>query len=192
MITIHTRLDARIYARDGGGQDRIRYTWAVGPLNLLHAAEKLPEHRAGMVQGYGNIGCGGSWLQIGDQRIDDADLPETLTESRDLLQRVESGRYAADLRAMHASMAESDAAETERMTEQTAREMADLAVSQQQAEADERAAELATDASARAAWHAQQAAEQQQTAAQRLAIDQRQAQRDISRNTRRDWRRAGC
>ena len=192
MITIHTHLDARIYASSGGGQDCIRYTWADGPLNLLHAAQKLPEHRASNIRGFGNIGCGRSWLQIGEQRIDDLDLPSTLAEARDLLQRVESGQYAADLRATAAAIAESAAAEAAHQAEQMAREMADMSAAHKRADDEARAADAAADAAARAAWAAQQAADEEMAADRRLAIAHRQAQRDIARNMRRDWRRAGC
>ena len=63
-ITIRTHLDAGISASQGGGRIRIQHTLAAGPLNLLRAARRLPEHRAMMTRAYGNIGCGASWLQI--------------------------------------------------------------------------------------------------------------------------------
>jgi hypothetical protein len=82
--------------RDGGGDVRIHHQWAAGPLNLLRAARLLPEHEDQMVSSYGNIGCGGSWLQIGDVRIDSMDLPATMAGARTLLERMQSGAYVAE------------------------------------------------------------------------------------------------
>lgn len=73
-ITIKTRLDAGIYKSQGGGECRTHHTFATGPRNLLRAIRTLREHRREMEIGYGNIGCGGSWLEIDGVRIDDLDL----------------------------------------------------------------------------------------------------------------------
>lgn len=73
-ISIRTHLDSGIYASQGGGQTIVHYRWNAGPLNLLKAAAKMSEHRKHMVQCYGNIGCGRSWLYIGDVAMDEEDI----------------------------------------------------------------------------------------------------------------------
>ena len=73
-ITIHTRLDDGIYASSGGGKDIVHYEWTTGPRNLMSAIAVLTEHRQSMTLGYGNIGCGGSWLEIDGEHIDHIDL----------------------------------------------------------------------------------------------------------------------
>lgn len=119
-ITIKTHLDARISRRCGGGETRVRYEWTTGPRNLLRAAEMLRIHRKKMEIGYGNIGCGRSWLEIDGVEIDDLDLghldyPEEETwamprqtrtqKAAKLIAQVRSGGYAplqADVRAYRA------------------------------------------------------------------------------------------
>jgi hypothetical protein len=108
-ITIKTRLDATIYRSCGGGETRVHYEWATGPRNLLRAAETLRIHRKKMEVGYGNIGCGRSWLEIDGVEIDDLDLghldyPEEETwamprqtrtqKASELIAQVRSGEYA--------------------------------------------------------------------------------------------------
>lgn len=73
-ITIKTHLHEGIYKSSGGGETRTHYEWTTGPRNLLKAVNTLHEHRADMVRGYGNIGCGGSWLEIDGVVIDRFDI----------------------------------------------------------------------------------------------------------------------
>ena len=101
-IEIRTHLDAGIYASEGGGETRTHYSANAGPLNLLRLARKLGEYVAHMEVCYGNIGCGRSWLRIGDQRVQQSDLPETLLDARTLLAEVSSGAYADRLDAQAA------------------------------------------------------------------------------------------
>ncbi|MFM6986614.1 MAG: hypothetical protein ACKOXG_10855 [Arenimonas sp.] len=75
-IIIKTRLNAGIYKSCGGGETRVHYEWATGPRNLLKAIAKLGEHRKAMRDGYGNIGCGSSWMEIDGVEVDQFDLDE--------------------------------------------------------------------------------------------------------------------
>ena len=81
-IELCTRLAAGIYASSGGGMLRVHDTWTVGPINLRKAVTRLASHRKEMVERFGNLGCGSSWLRIGGRRIDDADI-EYYSESED-------------------------------------------------------------------------------------------------------------
>lgn len=191
-ITIVSAISAGIYASHGGGTTQARHTWPAGPLNLLRAAQLLPEHQRRMNASYGNIGHAGSWVQIDDQRIDPMDLPATMAEARDLLARVQSGAYAAWLVTLAQYAAEEAARQQARDAERAADEMAQMAALAARIEAEERAAGDAQAAIDAAAWQAQQQAEAEAAAAQRAAIAQRQAARDTARSMRRDWRRAGC
>lgn len=74
MITIKTHLDAGIYRSSGGGETRTHYSYNTGPRNLLAAIDQLHEHRREMEQGFGNIGCGRSWLEIDGVEISRYDL----------------------------------------------------------------------------------------------------------------------
>ena len=64
QITLHTQLNSGIYKSCGGGQNVIVSSWNCGPANLLKALNALHEERQSNVRGYGNIGCGKSWLEI--------------------------------------------------------------------------------------------------------------------------------
>ncbi|MHB1441081.1 MAG: hypothetical protein ACYCSO_10165 [Cuniculiplasma sp.] len=64
QITLHTRLNSGIYKSHGGGQDVTVSNWNCGPANLLKALDSLYEERQSNIRGYGNIGCGSSWLEI--------------------------------------------------------------------------------------------------------------------------------
>lgn len=75
-ITIKTRLNSGIYKSNGGGETRTHYSYAVGPRNLLKAIDQLHAHRKEMRNGYGNIGCGMSWLEIDGVEVDDYELNE--------------------------------------------------------------------------------------------------------------------
>lgn len=77
-ITIKTRLHEGIYKSDGGGEVRIKYEFATGPRNLLKAIKTLHEHRGTMARGFGNIGCGVSWLEIDGQQIEGVDLDDVM------------------------------------------------------------------------------------------------------------------
>lgn len=110
-ITIKTHLDSGIYKSCGGGETRSHYEFSTGPRNLLKAINTLYEHRKSMERGYGNIGCGSSWLEIDGKIIhrydleyvarDDAeayghDTPASLVKSRtqkarELLAEVSAG-----------------------------------------------------------------------------------------------------
>jgi hypothetical protein len=81
-IELCTRLAAGIYASSGGGVVRVHDTWAVGPINLRKAVKRLASHRKEMVERFGNLGCGSSWLRMGGRRIDNADI-EYYSESED-------------------------------------------------------------------------------------------------------------
>jgi hypothetical protein len=63
-ITIKTRLHDGIYASSGGGKTITHYVYNVGPKNLLKAVKDLREHRASMRRSFGDIGCGGSWIEF--------------------------------------------------------------------------------------------------------------------------------
>jgi hypothetical protein len=73
-ITLHTRLHSGIYESQGGGLDRVINEWNLGPLNLLKAIKSLYDERQSNLLGYGNIGCGYSWLEINGNRFDENDL----------------------------------------------------------------------------------------------------------------------
>jgi hypothetical protein len=90
-ITIKTRLHNGIYASSGGGKTIIHYVYNVGPKNLLMAVKQLHEHRASMSRSYGNIGCGGSWIEIDGLRIDNSELPENMKDARQLIDDINSG-----------------------------------------------------------------------------------------------------
>ena len=74
QITLHTRLNSSIYESHGGGQDVIVDTWNIGPANLLKAVDALREKIRSNIRGYGNIGCGRSWLEIDGESFDPFEL----------------------------------------------------------------------------------------------------------------------
>lgn len=88
-ITLHTRLNSGIYKSCGGGEDRIVGTWNCGPANLLKALDALHEERQSNIRGYGNIGCGRSWLEIdgeffdADQLVDEIQSEQFIREDKD-------------------------------------------------------------------------------------------------------------
>lgn len=71
-ITLHTRLDEGIYASAGGGVDRIVTEWKRGPLNLLKAIAALHKERQANKNKFGTVGCGGSWLELDGERMDNS------------------------------------------------------------------------------------------------------------------------
>lgn len=79
-ITIKTRLDSGIYKSSGGGETCTHYEFATGPRNLLKAIVTLGEHSKDMERGYGNIGCGRSWLEIDGQAIHRYDLEDVMRD----------------------------------------------------------------------------------------------------------------
>lgn len=122
-IAIKTRLHSGIYKSSGGGETRTHYTWATGPRNLLTAIATLAEHRKAMREGYGNVGCGSTWLEIDGVEVEDNDLREAATDDRELFKgceyvtiesrtekarqliaRVQSGTYAEDCAAVRAAI----------------------------------------------------------------------------------------
>ena len=126
-ITIHTRLHEGIYRSSGGGQDRVVASFATGPRNLLKGISTLAEERASNVRGFGNIGCGKTWLEIDGVAVDGFDLDDVMgddgehltpserrwspikiesptTKAARLLAWIASGTYAADKAATQAAM----------------------------------------------------------------------------------------
>lgn len=85
-ITIKTELHSGI---SGGGETRTHYEYTTGPRNLLKAIEQLGEHRSDMVRSYGNIGCGGSWLEIDGQQFRLDDLEEVSRDDSKFFPRSE-------------------------------------------------------------------------------------------------------
>lgn len=108
-IQIHTRLHEDIYRSDDGGEDVTHHEWAAGPRNLMAAVDLIPEHRRTRELGYGNIGCGGSWVQVGDVRLSDTDEIDLRRESepgdtrtaraRQYITDIESGEIERERRA---------------------------------------------------------------------------------------------
>ena len=119
MITIKTRLDAGIYASEGGGETRTVATYATGPRNLLRAIARRDEIAAANVRSYGNIGCGKTWIEIDGKPIDQDALDAVAREpdrtpegwsnysggwyeasrtekARDLIDDVATGEYARE------------------------------------------------------------------------------------------------
>lgn len=93
MITIKTKLNSGIYQSEGGGEVRTHYSFNTNPRNLLKACKLLGEHKNSMKNGYGNIGCGRSWLEIDGQWIHQFDI-EAVTSTKnaaDLLDEVAAG-----------------------------------------------------------------------------------------------------
>ncbi len=76
-ITIRTRLDDRI---TGGGGTVVHHERAVGPRNLIRAVAELAAHRQRVVLNYGNVGCGRSWLCVGETEIDDNDIDGVVSD----------------------------------------------------------------------------------------------------------------
>ena len=70
QITLHTRLNSGIYKSHGGGQDVTVRNWNCGPANLLKALDALYEKLQSNIRGYGNIGCGSSWIEIDGEFFD--------------------------------------------------------------------------------------------------------------------------
>lgn len=62
-IEIITQLDSRI-DDPGAGKPVVHYSWTIGPRNLWKAMRVFPEHERKMLMSYGDIGCGGSWLEV--------------------------------------------------------------------------------------------------------------------------------
>ncbi len=90
-ITIKTRLADGIYRSDGGGQTITHYEFATGPRNLLRAIDTLATHQEKMRNGFGNIGCGRSWLEIDGHVIPEFDLRDVATDDVALWGRDERG-----------------------------------------------------------------------------------------------------
>lgn len=208
LIEIRTRLNDGIYKSEGGGETRTHYSANAGPLNLLRLARKLGQHLDHMEVCYGNIGCGSSWLRIGDQRVGTFDLPETLLDAQTLLADVSSGAYAARLDAQAAAY------ETERLQHDAGRDAglagalcpeaaswefrdghrSGVTSAQANRESDrqhalqvarEAAADAAADAACAAQWAETQAREAAEYTAWRAATDVRQAAKRAERAARR-------
>jgi hypothetical protein len=109
-IEIITRLHDGIYRSSGGGERRVMWRRATGPLNLLRAARLFPSHVEWIETCYGNVGCGRSWVEIDGQWIEGWDMPQTMAEARALLAQVSDGSYARAQAVMQASMDADDQA----------------------------------------------------------------------------------
>lgn len=79
-ISLKTKLDSGIYKSSGGGEVVTHYEFKTGPANLCKAIRVLSSHRKSMVRGYGNIGCGRSWLEIDGHQIHDYDLQDVIED----------------------------------------------------------------------------------------------------------------
>ncbi len=91
LIKIKTALHDGIYKSSGGGQTTTAYSYNVGPLNLLRAVKQLHEHYQSMERSYGSVGHQGSWIEINGLSINHDELPETLSDAKQLIADVESG-----------------------------------------------------------------------------------------------------
>ncbi|WP_133178994.1 hypothetical protein [Shewanella decolorationis] len=87
MITIKTKLNSGIYQSEGGGEVRTHYSFNTNPRNLLKACKLLGEHKNSMKNGYGNIGCGRSWLEVDDQCIHEFDINTVVRNDKELSDR---------------------------------------------------------------------------------------------------------
>lgn len=94
MISIKTRLDKGIYRSCGGGETITHYQWPkTSARNLLLALRRLPDHRAYMIECYGNIGCGYSWIDVDGVQLDRWEFAENTAEAAQLLDEIQSGTY---------------------------------------------------------------------------------------------------
>ena len=74
-IRILTKIDAGIYASQGGGKTHVSAEANTGPRNLLRLAGALRDIAKSATLSYGNIGHNGTWMEIDGVRIEmwDAD-----------------------------------------------------------------------------------------------------------------------
>jgi hypothetical protein len=73
-IQIKTRLHDGIYQYSGGGETRVEWERPAGPRNLMAARDALQRIRAENIRGFGNVGCGRTWMEIGGRPVDEYDL----------------------------------------------------------------------------------------------------------------------
>jgi hypothetical protein len=73
-IKLFTQLDKGIYRSQRGGEIQHFGTW--DDSSVLAAVKELLEHRAYMIDCYGNIGCGQSWLERDGVRIEAEEIEE--------------------------------------------------------------------------------------------------------------------
>lgn len=73
-IIIKTRLHDSIYPSQGGGQTIAHYTYKTGPRNLLKAINQWHKWSTYLVDVYGNIGCGQTWVEVENVPIDPFEL----------------------------------------------------------------------------------------------------------------------
>ena len=92
-ITIKTRLHDGINASSGGGETITHYVYNVGPKNLLKAVKDLREHRASMRRSFGDIGCGGSWIEFDGFRLDNSEFPKNMKDARKMIDDINSGEF---------------------------------------------------------------------------------------------------
>lgn len=86
-IQIVTRLSDTIYRSSGGGQEiALSTTYASGPRGLRSALKAMSNEKASNVAGYGNIGCGSTWLRIveGTETLDLDGWSDWLPEGADV------------------------------------------------------------------------------------------------------------
>jgi hypothetical protein len=74
-ISIITRLHTGISGH-ADGEPFVEHTYSCGPRNLLRAINDLGETRRNNRQGYGNMGCGSTWIAINGTPIRDEELSE--------------------------------------------------------------------------------------------------------------------
>ena len=124
-ITIRTAVDSGIYASQGGGKTHTRVEANTNARNLLRLAGQFRDLSRSASDAYGNIGHGGTWLEIDGVRIegfdvddlDHADEPigysiagKSRTEkATELIGIVQSGAYAAGRLAADAADADEHA-----------------------------------------------------------------------------------
>lgn len=63
-IIVVRQLDAGIYRSEGGGEQRVYSRHVSGPRGFANALRSHSDERRSATLGYGNIGCGGGWLEV--------------------------------------------------------------------------------------------------------------------------------
>ena len=91
MITITTKLHSGLTLSLAGKEFRMEFN--TGPLNLLKAVREYNAERKEMIRSYGNIGAGHTWLEVDGVQIPWMYLPQTMEDSRLLIEDVRSGEF---------------------------------------------------------------------------------------------------
>ena len=63
-LIVVQRLHAGIYRSSGGGERRVLRRFAPGPRGLTEATRYDQEAKAQAVRSFGNVGCGGTWIEV--------------------------------------------------------------------------------------------------------------------------------